>query len=365
MNYNKLETLCIDIIDCPHSTPKWLDAGIRIIRNYNLKGANFDFSRASYVDEETYINRTKRATPQANDIIISREAPIGTVAIIPEGLKCCLGQRLVLLKVNSEKVNPHYLLYTLMSQYVQKQIKKIGVKGSIASSLNIPDLKELSIPICERSKQDKIANLLMCIDEKIRINNQIYESLQLQSSHIYMHLFFEKNANGRISDILIENPKSSIQVGEAKIAKGIYQFFTSGETVYEWSEPLISGRNCFLNTGGNADVKFYVGLAAYSTDTWCITAKNDLSDYLYLLLNSIKVELNNKFFQGTGLRHLQKKLFKDKEIYIPIETEIKSFNKVINPMLNMMSEKKSENKELVSLRDWLIDILISGEVIIE
>ena len=77
MDFFKLESLCDEIIDCPHSTPRWLDSGIRVIRNYNLNGAHFDFSKSSYVDEETYLNRTKRAKPEANDIIISREAPMG------------------------------------------------------------------------------------------------------------------------------------------------------------------------------------------------------------------------------------------------------------------------------------------------
>ena len=96
MKFIELNDLCVDIIDCPHSTPEWLDEGIPVIRNYNLSGGRFDFTKPSFVDEETYISRIKRGKPEADDIIISREAPIGEVAIVPEGFKCCLGQRLVL-----------------------------------------------------------------------------------------------------------------------------------------------------------------------------------------------------------------------------------------------------------------------------
>ena len=114
-----------------------------------------------------------------------------------------------------------------------------------------------------------------------------------------MHTFFSKKPNGKLKDILIEADKSSVQVGEAKQSTGEYPFFTSGSAILKWDIPFINGRNCFLNTGGNADVKFYVGEAAYSTDTWCISTNNNMSDYLYLLLVSIKPELNQKFFQGT------------------------------------------------------------------
>lgn len=124
---------------------------------------------------------------------------------------------------------------------------------------------------------------------------------------------------------------------------------------------MVDGRNCFLNTGGNAGVKFYIGEAAYSTDTWCITANSGLEDYLYLLLLSIKPELNQKFFQGTGLKHLQKPLLKDRMIYIPSEEEIKGFNTKVQPLMDMISANTRENKRLTNLRDWLLPILMNGQ----
>ena len=75
----------------------------------------------------------------------------------------------------------------------------------------------------------------------------------------------------------------------------------------------------FFNTGGNADVKYYVGKAMYSTDTWCVTTNGDFSDYLYLYFKTIRGELDRKFFHGSGLKHLQKDLLKQEKIYIPVE----------------------------------------------
>ena len=182
---------------------------------------------------------------------------------------------------------------------------------------------------------------------------------------IYMHNFLGKKANGNLKDVLIELPKSPVQVGEAKTSQGTYPFFTSGANILKWDTPFTEGRNCFLNTGGNADVKFYVGKAAYSTDTWCISAKQEMADYLYLLLVSIKPELNKKFFQGTGLKHLQKPLLKDRAIYIPNPTELNKFNKQIVPMFNIISENTRENQKLIQLRDWLLPMLMNGQAIIE
>ena len=192
----------------------------------------------------------------------------------------------------------------------------------------------------------------------------INDNLMAMAYDIYMYSFYGKMLNGKLKDILIEADKSSIQVGEAKQSTGEYPFFTSGSAILKWDTPFINGRNCFLNTGGNADVKFYVGEAAYSTDTWCIFARKKLSDYLYLLLLSIQPELDQKFFQGTGLKHLQKPLLKDRPIYIPVETEIEAFNQQVIPMFDTISANFKENQQLIALRDWLIPILMNGQATI-
>lgn len=176
MQYYKLQDLCTDIIDCPHSTPEWKKEGIRVVRNFNLKNGNLDFTDGYFVDEETYQNRIKRAVPEPDDIIISREAPMGVVGIVPKNLKCCLGQRLVLLKVDKSKCNQYYLLFMLMSDFVQTQFKRADATGSIVSNLCIPDLKEIVIPMVDEGQGD-IANFLKAISSKMLINNKINDNL--------------------------------------------------------------------------------------------------------------------------------------------------------------------------------------------
>ncbi|MFW5652122.1 MAG: hypothetical protein ACOCNC_12225 [Acetivibrio ethanolgignens] len=193
----------------------------------------------------------------------------------------------------------------------------------------------------------------------------INDYLQQMAYTKYMHMFYGKKSNGKLDDIIVEQPKSTIQVGEAKEASGTVPFFTSGEAILKWPEALTTGRNCFLNTGGNADVKFYVGESAYSTDTWCISAKNDMADYLYLLLDSIRLELNLKFFQGTGLKHLQKPILRDRPIYIPSDIELREFNIKVKPWLSMISDNIRESEALISLRDWLLPMLMNGQASIQ
>lgn len=254
------------------------------------------------------------------------------------------------------------LMFALVVQ--MRRHAKETMPTSTVNRISVEDFPTYTVPNISIKVQRKIANILSKIDAKIALNNNINDNLTAMAYDIYMHSFFSKKPNAKLKDILIEADKSSVQVGEAKQSTGEYPFFTSGSAILKWDTPFVNRRNCFLNTGGNADVKFYVGEAAYSTDTWCISANNNMSDYLYLLLVSIKPELNQKFFQGTGLKHLQKPLLKDRPIYIPDFEELKTFNEQVTPMFNIISENTRENQELITLRDWLLPMLMNGQATI-
>lgn len=118
-------------------------------------------------------------------------------------------------------------------------------------------------------------------------------------------------------DLIVENKKSSLKVSDASNF-GNYNFYTSGESILKHHQPLVDGENMYLATGGVANVKYEDGDAAYSTDTYSLkTKENKDTKYLYYyVLNNIKY-INDNFFQGSGLKHLQKKDLKQFLINIP------------------------------------------------
>lgn len=276
--------------------------------------------------------------------------------------KCATNQQINSITSIRPDVNPYYLYYWLSG--------KKKYLFSIASVTRTPILSKsvfesIFVPIPDIVIQNKIASILTSIDAKIAINKQINDNLAAMICDFYMHEFFRREPNGKLGDIISEEKKSTIQVGTAKDLNGEYPFFTSGDAVLSCDKPLVNNRICLLNTGGNADVKFYVGPASYSTDTWCITGTDGLSDYLFTLLYSIKQELNLKFFLGTGLKHLQKPLLKNRPIYVPNEIELKTFNSIAMPAYTTISSNQRENRALVALRDWLLPMLMNGQAIIE
>ena len=180
----------------------------------------------------------------------------------------------------------------------------------------------------------------------------------------FKHIFLSKKPNGKLNEILIEHAKSQIQVNEAKKRLGNIPFFTSGDEILFSNATMSKSSSCFLNTGGNADVKFFAGFASYSTDTWCISAKRNLTEYLFLYLLTYKEELQKKYFQGTGLKHLQKDQLRNKEIYIPNEDEITDMNELLIPNLKSYSSNFIQNHRLKKLRDYLLPLLLNGQVTI-
>lgn len=383
-----LNDICLNIIDCPHETPKWKKEGIPVIRNFNLVDGQINMQNGYYVDKETFAKRTKRAVPTEGDIIFSREAPIGNCGIVPKDFKCCLGQRLVLLQVNHDICSSEYLLAVLQSSYVLQQIEQVSKSGSIVSNFAIGDLRNLVIPVLDN--QNDIAKLSSDISSKIFNNNLVCEDLESLAKLIFDYWFIQfdfpddngrpyKSSGGKmvwneklkreipegwkvehLENIIIESSKSKIQVNEAQ-EKGEFPFFTSGNTVLAFDNYFVDGFNCLLNTGGNPGVKGYKGKCAYSTDTWCINA-GEYSYLMYLYFQKIMPQFEQLFFAGSGLKHLQKDILKKQWILIPNNKIIKKFNSIMNNIWDKNTECIIENQELASLRNFILPMLMNGQL---
>ena len=179
------------IIDCPHSTPKWTDEGVVVLRSQNIRNGRLDLTSPSYTTEDGYRNRIKRAVPAAGDLVFTREAPMGEVCQIPEGLECCLGQRMVLIRANQERIDPKYLLFMLQSSYLQHQINWNEGTGTTVSNIRIPNIKAFNIPTPPLSEQKAIAHILGSLDDKIELNRQMNTTLESMAQALFKSWFVD------------------------------------------------------------------------------------------------------------------------------------------------------------------------------
>src|SRR6266496_1255715 len=90
--------LCLGIFDGPHATPKKTPEGPIFLGISSLKRGQIDLAQSAHLSEDDFTRWTRRVAPRPRDIVFSYETRIGEAAIIPEGLRCCLGRRMALIR---------------------------------------------------------------------------------------------------------------------------------------------------------------------------------------------------------------------------------------------------------------------------
>lgn len=395
-----LKQVCSGIIDCPHESPEWLSKGIPVIRNFNLVDGQIDMSDASYVDESTYTKRTRRAVPSAGDIIFSREAPIGNCAIVPADFKCCLGQRLVLLRVNRKICSPEYLLAALLSDFVKTQIFQVEKSGSIVSNFNISDLGDLIIPIIDR--QESVASVSDTLNKKLLLNKNICAELEAMAKTLYDYWFTQfdfpdadgmpyRSSGGEMvwnDHLKREIPKGwettsignivqnydskrvPLSQNERDTMKGDIPYYGAtgimdyvNKHIFDGQYVLIAEDGSVMDAKGNPIVQMIWGKTWVNNHAHVLEGCNGYSnELLYLMLQHIPVI---KIMTGS----IQKKINQDNlnGYIIPLipETISQAFYEIVKPMFEKLQTLKEENDELTKLRDWLLPMLMNGQATVE
>jgi len=95
----------VEVYDGPHATPEKTTAGPIFLGISNLVGGRLDLSEAEHLSEEDFVRWTRRVTPQAGDVVFSYETRLGEAALIQQGLRCCLGRRMGILRPRNDLVD--------------------------------------------------------------------------------------------------------------------------------------------------------------------------------------------------------------------------------------------------------------------
>ncbi len=352
------------------------------------QGGSLDLSKPSYTDKDSFAERIKRAKPEPGDIIITREAPMGQVCIIPEGVKCLLGQRMVLIKVDTTKISGEYLLFALQSEFVQKQIKKSDKTGSIVSNLCIPDLKSLDIPVLDNS--DTIVSTLKFVVDKIALNNRISAELEAMAKMLYDYWFVQfyfPDANGKPYKTSGGNMEYNATLkreipanwGDCKLIDVIsmeygkplkadtrsgdgYPVFGSSGIVGFHHDYLVEGPGIVIGRKGTVGKVNYTFDNFYPIDTaYYVNAKISMM-FLNFLISSMGLEKMNSDSAVPGLN-------REATLGLPIvNTPLDLILKYHAHVESWFVKKRlmlEENNILVKLRDWLLPLLMNGQVTVK
>lgn len=144
-----------------------------------------------YIDEEKY-EKLRRFTVQENDLIISCSGTFGKISMIhkndPKGI---ISQALLILRPDTQKINPHFLKYFFISD---KGFDAIASRSLGSVQINIAKrgvIEKIKFAIPKNiTEQNNIVNILLDLDSKIELNQKINKTLEETTKAIFKHWFF-------------------------------------------------------------------------------------------------------------------------------------------------------------------------------
>lgn len=189
-----LSEICTEIIDCPHSTPNYVDYETEFpcIRTTELQNGNISWKKMKYLDEVGYKLRIKRLKPQEGDIIYGREGNIGEAALIPKNIKLSLGQRVMLFRANYTLVNNVFLLNVIRSKGLLHQALRKNT-GSTVSHVNVKDIKNFKIILPDLELQKQFAEKIALIEQQKELAKQ-----ELKESEDLFNCLLQKAFKGEL-----------------------------------------------------------------------------------------------------------------------------------------------------------------------
>ncbi|WP_237206940.1 restriction endonuclease subunit S [Rothia nasimurium] len=219
MTSAKLGDVLDKIIDCEHKTaPETIgEVYAYSVGTPHLKEGRILYSQAKPISQETYLQWTKRGEPEAGDLILAREAPVGQVGLVGN-VRVALGQRTVLLKVNKKLCVPRYLHYKLISPRMQR-LMQVWSEGSTVAHLNVKDIPKLDIGnLPPLSEQRRVAEILGSLDDKIEANSCLIETLTELVDARVAEAHTQGAESVKISDLAIQ---SKNQLLPSKATEGL------------------------------------------------------------------------------------------------------------------------------------------------
>ncbi|HHP0305170.1 restriction endonuclease subunit S [Acinetobacter baumannii] len=180
-----------NVIDCEHKTAPKIDSSeYYSIRTPDIKNGRLLYEQANRVSAETYTSWTKRGIPETGDLILAREAPVGEVGWIDKDHKICLGQRTVLIKIYSDKIDKKFLLYSFVSPRFKDYLNELS-GGSVVAHLNMKDIRALEFSFPPLPEQKAIASVLSSLDDKIDLLHRQNKTLEAMAETLFRQWFIE------------------------------------------------------------------------------------------------------------------------------------------------------------------------------
>jgi type I restriction enzyme S subunit len=394
----------------------------RIINGYSLKDGYIDWDIAGYISEDRY-EESPEIKLKENDILISKDGTIGKVGIVRNLVSptTVASGIFVLRNIIEDKLDTEYLFQYLKSSNFKAFINAVKASGSTIIHLYQRDLAKLEIDVPKFTIQKAISSLLFSLDSKIELNNSINAELEAMAKTLYDYWFVQfdfPNKNGKpyktsggkmvwneklkreipegwdveilenLVDKIIDNRgKTPLKLGgdwsndkngvialSAKHVKNgkLLKLQDANVVTHEMFEKWMPNKlqeGDILMTSEAPCGEFYLILNdtnyCLSQRLFAIRANKNkvLPNYLYFELSR-----GNGFSQiigkqsGSTVFGIRQDELRSVNILRPLLDLQKLYNEKVISLLYQIRNNESQNQKLTELRDWLLPMLMNGQV---
>ena len=375
-----------------------------VFNNYFVPDKLTDLMATSDKEKETY-------SIKSGDIFLTRtsevvdELAMSCVAIkdYPEASYSGFLKRLRPMQIDI--TYSKFMAFYLRSPMFRKSMANNAVM-TLRASLNEAIFSYLDLLLPDFDDQIKAGDLLYLLNEKIELNNRINAELEAMAKTLYDYWFVQfdfPDANGKpyktSGGKMVYNPTLKREIPEGWSDKALSQIanitmgqspegssyneesngaiFYQGSTDFGWLFPttrqyttapsrmaikgdiLLSVRAPVGDMNiANTDCCIGRGLAA-------LNSKTGSDGFLFYVMKYFKQIFDRRNSEGTTFGSITKNDLHSLTLAYPTEDLLKKYDDVVTNYNKMIFERSLENQELVKLRDWLLPMLMNGQVTVK
>jgi len=279
---------------------------------------------------------------------------------------------------NTTLVCPEFIGYYLRSRQFRGLFYGLASSMSTRASLANGDLLGMRVLLPSYDTQEKIANILKSLDDKIEVNRRINDNLEAQAQALFKSWFvdFEPFRDGEFVESELGMIPKGWRVGTigdlAKISSGKRPPVKSASQSDEFTIPLVGASSIMgytsdylydtkiLVTGrvGTHGVVMRFNCQCWPSDNTLVMESN-YYEYVYQCLKGIDYKNLNR---GSTQPLITQTDLKNVGIVIPKGCFLDDYEKMISSIMKYAHNNDEESRRLATLRDTLLPRLMSGEL---
>jgi type I restriction enzyme S subunit len=415
-----LEDCVAALIDYRGKTPQKTLSGIPLITAKVVKGGRIE-TPDEFISVDDYEAWMRRGIPNAGDVVITTEAPLGEVAQLGSE-RVALAQRLIALRGRPGVLDNTFFKFLLQSEGVQDQLRA-RASGTTVLGIKQSELRKVMLALPTVDEQRAIAHILGTLDDKIELNRRINETLEAMARALFKSWFVDfdpvrAKSEGRdpglpqpLADLFPDSFEDSklgeIPAGWTRVDLGSWVEVLSGGTPSRtnpslwggdipWISPKVMtaihadeadeyvtqeaiGNGTRLTQSGSVLVMVRgMGLhqhvrvsqarkeVAFNQDVKAMVPLSiQPTLLLFALLDAQPDLLQRVESSGHGTGKLPTEVLLARPITMPDRDTQSRLAKVFDVMNDRIGIARRESRTLAALRDTLLPKLISGELLVK